>query len=255
MKERMKEMKASLLIVEDERAVAQELKMMIEQLDSELHVLDICEDGESALVSIISYKPDIVFLDIELPGINGMDVANTLAKVKEAPAIVFLTAYQQFALQAFQVNAVDYVLKPISTRKLKQVLERLSHVVSAASHAAPQDESHEIPAKLAVDKGDAMAVIDWKDIRYVCGQNRQVLIHMKNGECHATRMTLRDLEAHLPSQLFFRCHRGYIVNVDEIKEIKTWFKRGIVLKLRGDDDVELPVGRVYMNKLREYIEL
>lgn len=246
-------MKATLLIVEDEQAVARELQSMLIELDPELTVLGICDDGESALVRIMTDKPDILFLDIELPGINGLEVANTVAKMEDGPVIVFLTAYDEFALKAFDVNAVDYILKPIDKRKLCRILDRSHRVLSCMPKTEILQDDDTI-RRMAVDKGDTMEVIDCRKIRVICGEKRYIHIVMLNGDVHEVRTTLRDMEARLPKDLFFRCHRSYIVNVNEIKQIKTWFKRKYILVLKGDKKLEIPVGRVYVDTLKSYVE-
>ncbi|MCH4179240.1 MAG: LytTR family DNA-binding domain-containing protein [Megasphaera sp.] len=247
-------MKADILIVEDEEAVARELRTMVNHIDPDLHVIGICGDGETALARIISDKPDLVLLDIELPGINGLEVAGTIAKMDDGPAVVFLTAYDQFALEAFDVNAVDYILKPIDERKLRRILERSKRILDVTAKTADKTKETSPLRHMAVDKGDTMEVIDCCQIRFIYGENHYIHIMMTNGESHEVRMSLRDMEERLPQDSFFRCHRSYIVNVNEIKQIKTWFKRGYILVLNGKPPSEIPVGRAYVDVLKSHIE-
>ncbi len=251
-------MKYTIIIVEDEIAVGLELQRMLEELDEQLDIQAVCTNGETALAQIMTHRPDIIFLDIELPYINGLEIARTLIQTEGyKPVIVFLTAYDQFAAEAFDVEAVDYILKPVDKSKVQRVLKRCYWMLRAETMMGDISPSEAEPSmrRLAVDKGDTMEVIDCFNIRFIYSKSHYAYISMKNGDRHEVRMSLRDIAQQLPRDKFFRCHRKYIVNVEEIKQIKMGFKRGYLLVLKGDDEIEIPVGRAYIDILKEYIKM
>ncbi len=251
-------MKYTIIIVEDEIAVGLELQRMLEKLDEQLDIQAVCTNGETALAQIMTHRPDIIFLDIELPYINGLEIARTLTQTEGyKPVIVFLTAYDQFAAEAFDVDAVDYILKPVDENKVRRVLKRCYWMLRAEvmMGTVSSGETETSMRRLAVDKGDTMEVIDCLNIRFIYSKSHYAYISMKNGDRHEVRMSLRDIAQQLPHDKFFRCHRNYIVNVEEIKQIKMWFKRGYLLVLKGDEEMEIPVGRAYIETLKEYIKM
>ncbi len=245
-----------VMIVDDEPGMVEEFQIMIHEVAPHIDIVGVCYDGETALGMIIEKKPDVVFLDIEMPGLDGLKVAECLSKMSRPPVIVFVTAYDEFALQAFSVNAVDYILKPLDADTVKRVLGKCSQIVERwNSHCDEAKEDTSVYKKFSVEKGDRMEIIDSDDIRFIYAKDRQVFIVTKNDLHYLTRLTLHDFEERLPDKKFFRCHRNYIVNIDEIRQIVTWFKQRYLLILNGKDKIEIPVGRVYVNKMKQYIEL
>jgi len=244
------------MIVDDEQRMAEELKIMVREADSAIEITDVCYDGETALALAMEKKPDIIFLDIEMPGLDGLKVAECLSKTNNAPMIVFVTAYDEFALKAFSVNAVDYIVKPLDEESIKRVLEKCRNILQHWEFDGEDARnSKEICKKFSVEKGDRMEIIDSDTIRYIYAKDRQVFIVTKDDVQYLTRMTLHDFELRLPVKKFFRCHRNFIVNIDEIRQIVTWFKQRYLLVLNGKNKIEIPVGRVYVNKMKQYIEL
>lgn len=233
------------------------LKHILAKLQVPITITSVCTDGETALAAIMMHKPDIIFLDSELPAISGIEVAHVLRQAETyQPLLVFTASTKQYAAEAFAVSAVDYVLKPFDEDNIQRALRRCQWMMQAKEvmEEVPMHEST-VPSlrRLAVDKGDTMEVIDCLNIQYIYGQHRCVHISMKNGDQHEVYMSLRNMMKQLPKDTFFRCHRNYIVNVEEIHQIKLWFKRGYLLVLKGKNATEIPVGRAYINALREYI--
>ena len=251
-------MNRKVIIAEADLAIAEQLQDWLAELDPNFCIQPVCSDGENALAQIMTQAPGIVFLDVELPRINGVEIARTLVKMKEHPLIVFLASSEKFAAEAFLVDALDYVLKPLDKKKIQHVSKRCHWILRAEemmeTKAVGTDETSEL-RHLAVDKGDTMEVIDCLNIRFIFSKNRYAYISMKNGDCHEMRISLRDIEKQLPHSLFFRCHRNYIVNVEYIKQIKLWFKRGYLLILKGAEEVEIPVGRAFIEILKEHIKM
>ena len=247
------------MIADHEVGAGNTLKHILDKLRAPIEIEMICTDGETALANIMMYKPDIIFLNSELPKISGIEIANALGQVKTyRPLIVFTSKTKQYAAEAFAVFAVDYILKPLDEKKIQHAIKRCQWMIQA-KEGMDNISMHEIFSppirRLAVDKGDTMEVIDCLNIQYIYGQNRYVHISMKNGDQHEVCMSLRNIMKQLPHDTFFRCHRNYIVNVVEIQQIKLWFKRGYLLVLKGSNSIEIPVGRAYINTLKEYINM
>lgn len=247
-----------VVIVDDERIMAEELKIMLTESYPEVELVGMCHDGEAALKLIRKLRPELVFLDIEMPGMNGLEVAKCLMGQAHAPFIVFVTAFDEFALKAFAVNAVDYILKPLDERDVERVMSKAEKLLAGRSTATQGTKPVSKPGtvkKFSVEKGDRMEIVDSDNVRLIYAKDRQVFLATNNGETYRAKLTLQDFELRLPPEKFFRCHRNYIVNIDEIKQIATWFKKGYLLILKGTDNLEVPVGRAYAGKMKEYIEL
>ena len=249
----MKAMK--IVIVDDERIMAQELEALIRETDPEVYIGGVCRDGEEALRLVDKIHPDVVFLDIQMPEMSGLDVARRLLDSETSPLVVFATAYDEFAMQAFAVNAVDYLLKPFRESDVQRVLKKLKKLLGSGITrvaAEPKPVSGGLK-KITLEKSDRLEVVAVEALQLVAARDRQVFVRTVDGEEYRSRITLQEFEQRLPPERFFRCHRNYIVNVDQIAQIAAWFKKGYVLILKNGGEV--PVGRVYVNRMKEYIEL
>ena len=212
---------------------------------------------------IETHKPDIAFLDIQMPELTGLEVAEKLTNYEEPPAVVFVTAYDEYALKAFSVNAIDYILKPFDESDLMRVMGKFEKMLAGATVKTRQSAGKEAikpgcARKFSVEKADRMEIIDSDKIEIVFAKDRLVYLKTLDGEIYRAKHTLQEFEAKLPVDSFFRCHRNYIVNVNQIKEIATWFNKGYMLILHKNTagkSQEVPVGRAYTAKLKEYIEL
>jgi DNA-binding LytR/AlgR family response regulator len=243
----------SIVIVDDEPIMAEELKATLLELYPDVHIAGVYHDGETALSMIRRLNPHIVFLDIQMPGMTGMEVANYLAKLEHSPMVVFVTAYDEFAIKAFEVNAVDYILKPLDENDLQRVMAKIQKVLRQTMkvNTVPPKTAR----KFSVEKGDRMEIVDIQNIKLVYAKDRMVYLLTLAGESFRAKLTLQEFAAKLPPDKFFRCHRNYIVNIDQIKQIATWFKKGYLLILKDEKNMEIPVGRAYVSKLKEYIEI
>lgn len=258
---RLKDVK--IIIADDERLMADELRALLLETYPDLQIVGMAHDGEEALLLVKKHRPDIAFLDIQMPGLSGLEVAKRLIICEEPPAIVFATAYDEYALKAFSVNAMDYILKPYDEADLQRVMGKFEKMLAGASVKTKAPANKELSKsnavrKFSVEKGDRMEIIDSDKIEMVYAKDRLVYIKTLDGEVYRTKLTLQDFEAKLPADRFFRCHRNYIVNVNQIKEIATWFNKGYILILQKQvkgKSPEVPVGRAYAARLKEYIEL
>lgn len=254
---------AKVVIADDEKLMALELQALLLETYPELQIVGVAHDGEAALQLIKTHKPDIAFLDIQMPGMTGLEVAASIIACEEPPALVFSTAYDEYALQAFAVNAMDYILKPYDEADIQRVMGKFEKMLAGASVKAKTGGNKELSKpggvrKFSVEKGDRMEIIDSDKIELVYAKDRLVYIKTLDGESYRTKLTLQEFEGKLPADRFFRCHRNYIVNVNQIKEIATWFNKGYILILQKTAvgrSQEVPVGRAYAARLKEYIEL
>lgn len=258
---RLKDVK--ILIADDEKLMADELQTLLLETYPDLQIVGMAQDGETALSLVKKHRPDIAFLDIQMPGMTGLEVAKRLIAYEEPPAVVFSTAYDEYALKAFSVNAMDYILKPYDETDIQRVMAKFEKMIAGASVKTKAFANKELQKlstvrKFSVEKGDRMEIIDSDKIEMVYAKDRLVYIRTRDGEVYRTKLTLQDFESKLPADRFFRCHRNYIVNVNQIKEIATWFNKGYILILQKNaigKSQEVPVGRAYATRLRDYIEL
>lgn len=252
-----------VVIADDEKLMALELQALLLELYFDLQIVGVAHDGETALELVETCKPDIAFLDIQMPGMTGLEVAKRLIAGEEPPVVVFATAYDEYALKAFAVNAMDYILKPYDEADIRRVMEKFEKLLAGSSVKPKLNINKESLKpdrirKFSLEKGDRMEIIDSDKIELIYAKDRLVYIKTLDGEIYRTKLTLQEYEVKLPAEHFFRCHRNYIVNVNQIKEIATWFNKGYILILKQNaagKGQEIPVGRAYAAKLREYIEL
>lgn len=252
-----------VILADDEKLMAEELRSLLLELYPDIAILGVLHDGEAALKMTKARKPDILFLDIQMPGMTGLAVAEQLMGYEDSPAIVFATAYDEYALTAFSVNAIDYILKPYDEAELERVMKKFEKMLARSSvktRAASQQDlaRNACVRRFTVEKGDRMEIVDSNNIELVFAKDRLVFIKTLDGETYRTKLTLQEFEGKLPAERFFRCHRNYIVNVDQIKEIANWFNKGYLLilhKTAAGKGLEVPVGRAYAARLREYIEM
>lgn len=245
-----------VMVAEDERLVREELMYMLQQ-ENDLLLCPSGESGEQLLELYEKYKPDVIFLDIHMPKLSGVDVAKKLAKEMDAPPLfVFITAYDDHALEAFEVEAVDYLLKPYDESRLKEALDRVRRRLFNSSPTEYFNEennkisSESIPgaAKLLIDDGEKVVVLSPESIYYATRVDRFVEIHTAN-EFVQGKMTLQELEEKLKGFPFFRTHRSYLVNLDFIQEITPWFNGAYNLILKGGKKTRIPVSRSAQKKL------
>ncbi|WP_028412311.1 LytR/AlgR family response regulator transcription factor [Priestia sp. J2] len=239
-----------VLIVDDEMLARDELKYLLHRT-KEVDFIEEAESIEEALDKMMDEKPDLLFLDIQLSDDSGFDIAKRLKKMKKPPAIIFATAYDQYALQAFEVDAIDYILKPFDEERVVQAIHkykkmRVPH--HAVKEEEPIGESSSQTGKLAISVDDSIVLVNIEDILFVGLIEGEVTIQTISESYH-TADTLAMLEKKLPSQSFVRVHRGYIVNVHHISEVQPWFNSTYNLVMKNDKRV--PVSRTYAKELKK----
>lgn len=244
--------KIRTVIVEDEAPARDIIKHYLADLDY-IEIVAECSDGFSGLKTISTLKPDLVFLDIQMPRLTGIEMVEVMT---EKPEIIFTTAYDQFAIRAFELNAVDYLLKPFQKRRFLEAVKKAADKIRngtanrkpASELLQKQPENSPPVNRVVVRKGNAINLIPVDQIKFVEAQDDYVMIHHVNGKA-LKQQTMKFYEDNLPKSDFVRIHRSYIVRVEEIKRIEPYGKDNhIAILLSGD---KLPVSRTGYQQLRE----
>ncbi len=245
-------MKPIRIVLIDDEAPARELvKHYLKEVES-VEVIDECADGFTGLKTISSLKPDLVFLDIQMPRLTGIELVEVLT---EKPEIIFTTAYDQYALRAFELNAVDYLMKPFEKRRFLIAVEKA--ITKIRSGKGNKEEASQLLSKkpelspvsrIVVRKANAISIIPVDQVRYVEAQDDYVMIYHKEGKA-LKQQTMKFYENNLPKESFFRIHRSYIVRIEEIKKIEPYSKDNYVALLHAGD--KLPVSRAGYKHLKE----
>ena len=244
--------KIRVVIIDDEAPAREIIKFYLHEVES-AEVIAECSDGFTGLKTISSLKPDLVFLDIQMPRLTGIELVEVLT---EKPEIIFTTAYDQFALRAFELNAIDYLLKPFQKRRFLEAVRKaiskirsdLGNKVPANELLAKKPESSPPLSRIVVRKGNAINLIPVEEVRYVEAQDDYVMIHHSAGKA-LKQQTMKSFEHNLPKTDFVRIHRSYLVKVGEIKRIEPYGKDNFVAILQSGD--KLPVSRSGYKHLRE----
>jgi two-component system LytT family response regulator len=242
------------LIVDDEAPARDRLKRLLADIEG-VELIGEAEGGVQAVEMIEKEKPDLVLLDIQMPGLDGFGVIETL---QDPPPIVFVTAYDEYAIRAFEVNALDYLLKPFSRERLEKAIYRAQEALAEerdfAARLGPLLESLAAQGRyltrLAVRDRDRIRVLDVDEVDWIGVEGEQVIVHVGD-EAHPIRRTLAELEARLDPTIFFRAHRSVIVNLDRVKEVIPWFKGSHKLRLTTGAEVDL--SRAQARALREIL--
>jgi two-component system LytT family response regulator/two-component system response regulator LytT len=260
-----------VLVVDDEQLARDELCYQLDQL-GDVEIVGQAADGLEALAAVERHEPDLVFLDIQMPGLGGFEVARRLLeKGDEPPALVFVTAFDQHAIEAFDVNAVDYLLKPVESGRLEQALQRARKRVEAdrqgPSGSLPVNDQLEKIVKLmtsgrqirrdqvAIRVGERFMLVQAEEIIYASLADDSINIVTGQVAGTSNYRTLDDLQARLDPDIFWRVHRSHLVNINKIKEIVPWFSRNYILRMKDTKGTEIPVSRTQTKRLREYLKL
>ncbi len=237
-----------VLIVDDERYAREELRYLLEAYQ-QLNIIGETDSGEKAVIEAIQLKPDVVFLDIEMPKMNGIDVAKSLHELKKVPLIVFATAFAEFAVEAFRVNAIDYLMKPYNEKDIEQTVCRIQKTLLPTT----TDTALSGLGKLAVEFEGELDYLVTDKILYIYPEGKQSKIITKKNE-YIIKSSLKELEQRLTSYSFFRIHRSYLVNLNYVTRLTPWFNGAYHVDLEGVKK-QLPVSRNYVKDLRERLEL
>ncbi|MDA8345809.1 MAG: LytTR family transcriptional regulator DNA-binding domain-containing protein [Thermaerobacter sp.] len=241
------------LIVDDEPPARAELRYQLER-HPDVEVIGEAANVREAQELIRAVEYDVLFLDIQMPSASGLELAQKLHQGRlRPPYVVFVTAHDAHALPAFSLGAVDYLLKPVSKERLAETLERLRHLRGGAQQDLVGTPAPAAPRFLAGVQGDRAVPVPLAEVSYLVAEGDQVFL-VTQGRRLQVRATLADLQDTLPDQEFFRCHRGYIVNLNAIAEIVPFFNGTYTLRLKGSRE-EVPVSRANARRLREHFGL
>jgi two-component system response regulator LytT len=260
-------MSLSAVIVDDEQLARDELAFLLKGVD-DVNVVAQGKNGLEAVHLIREHNPDLVFLDVQMPGLDGFGVIKKLLDKKvPLPKIVFATAFDQYAVKAFEVNAVDYLLKPFDKKRVAQSIQRVRVKMDAGTSPSYKLEtlvrmleSQKPPqtSKVLIKSAGRLFLVDQKDICYASiedGVISVVTAGVNGAEGQSNCRTLEELLNSLDPHLFWRAHRSFLVNINRIKEVVPWFKSSYQLRMDDKKQTEIPVSRAQTKRLRELFGL
>ena len=265
-------MKLKALIVDDEYPARKELRFLLNKFDN-IEVVGEATNAQEALTLIKALDYSILFLDIEMPGMNGLEVGARVQEMPNPPHVVFVTAYDEYAVRAFEVNAVDYILKPFDEKRLTQTINKIVKINQQQQQqanasddsggeqtAVNQDsggKSGQKPQYIKIDRIPAekqgkTILVNESDVIYAFTEQDYVYIKTY-GDKLFTRFTLKELESRLNPSIFFRTHRCYLANLHKVKEIIPFFNGTYTLIVEDNEKSEVPVSRAQAKKLRKIL--
>lgn len=257
-------MKLSALIIDDEQPARDELAFLLKGI-SDLDVVGQGKNGLEAVNLIRDLNPHLVFLDVQMPGLDGFGVIKKLLDKKmRLPYFVFVTAYDHYAVQAFEVNAIDYLLKPIARARLEKAIAKVRRMVESAEPAHEkldrlvqmfEDRPAAQKNKLLVKSGSRLFLVDAEEIIYASIEDGVISVVTRDMEGQSNFRTVEELQSNLDPSIFWRVHRSYLVNINRIKEVVPWFKSSYQLRMDDKKQTEIPVSRAQTRKLRELLNL
>jgi DNA-binding LytR/AlgR family response regulator len=255
------------LVVDDEQPARDELCFLLDRVP-DVTVVGQAANGVDALRLAGELKPDLLFLDVQMPGLTGFEVARRLIEASLLPQVVFVTAFDQYAVEAFSVNAVDYVLKPIDAGRLEQTLDRVRRRLASEQASKlplnPGDLEKVIEAvqarqgrrdQLAIRTGERFVLVQADELIHASLVEEAIVVVTNTVTGTSNYRTLDELQARLDPAVFWRVHRSHLVNITKIKEIVPWFSRNYLLKMKDPKATEIPVSRAQTRRLREYLQL
>ncbi len=241
-----------VIIVEDEVLAQQELNWLIKE-HSQMDIVATFDDGLDVLKYLQHHEVDAIFLDINIPSLDGVLLAQNISKFAHKPFIVFITAWKEHAVEAFELEAFDYILKPWQESRIIGMLQKLESAwqQQTAPHATGQSSRENVTINLMKD--ERIIVTDINDIYYAEAHEKMTFVYTRR-EAYVMPMNITEFCSRLPESHFFRCHRSYCVNLSKIREIEPWFNNTYILRLR-DLDFQVPVSRSKVKEFRQLMRL
>jgi len=247
------------LIADDEQPARDRLKKLLAEHADKVELIGEAQNGLECLEMIDRLKPDLLFLDIQMPGLTGFEV---LQQTKHSPIVIFCTAYDEFALQAFETNSIDYIVKPIKAERIQKSIDKLDslsqntdkqellRIIQSYISQTPKKEITSIPVKL----GDRMLFVKIEDVSFFSAEEKYVTIHTKDGKTYLSDFPLKSLEEKL-GESFLRIHRSILVNNRRIKEINKHFGSRYIIKMDDINQTKLISGRSYCEEVKRLMEI
>jgi len=260
------------VLVDDEQLARDELSYLLSQIGG-IEVIGQAGDGLEAVATIKRLQPEVVFLDVQMPGLTGFEVARRMIDDQLSSHIIFVTAFDQHAIEAFEVNAVDYLLKPVDATRLETALRRARKRITSERQAADAGGTPAMGAehlekivqlvterqsrreRLAIKVGDRFLLVQAEEILYASLADEAITVVTSQHAGTSNYRTLDELQARLDPTVFWRVHRSHLVNINKIKEIVPWFSRNYILRMKDEKATEIPVSRTQTRRLREYLKL
>jgi two-component system LytT family response regulator len=245
------------LIVDDEPLARQRLRKLLEA-EPDIEVIGECPDGESAVTAIVEHRPDLVFLDVQMPDLDGFGVLEAVG-AEEMPTVIFVTAYDHYALRAFEVHALDYLLKPFDRERFDKALGRArahlgrdrpgevhEQLQALLADVRPERKASE---RLVIKSSSRVFFLRVEEIDWIEAAGNYLKLHVGD-ETHLLRETMNSLEGRLDPDRFLRVHRSTIVNIERVQELQPWFHGDYLVILR--DGTQLTLSRSYRQKLQDF---
>jgi two-component system LytT family response regulator len=239
-------MKTRTLIVDDEALARKNLLSLLEA-EADFEIAGECADGRSAVKSIVTLEPDLVFLDVQMPGMTGFEVLEAVGR-ERLPAVVFVTAFDQFAVKAFDAQAIDYLLKPFRRERFQETLTRVRQGLIARSALKLLAPARAAPDRMVVKCGDRLVFVPFEELDFIRASANYVRLHLGRAT-YDVRETIAAMESRLPAGRFVRIHRSFIVNLARVRELYHAGGGEYLVILRSDK--QLPVGSSYAPVIRD----
>jgi DNA-binding LytR/AlgR family response regulator len=253
------------LIVDDEYPARMELRYQLSQFP-DVEIIGEATNAREAMRLISALDYDVIFLDVQMPGMTGIELVRQLKGREVMPKVVFVTAYENYAVPAFEIRAVDYLLKPLESERLAETIQRLRESVgsspaAAASAGERAEEAEKAPGErkpplsfLLCEKDEKQIPLPLGEIVYIFSEGYNVYVQTYNDRL-LTRYTLQELTERLPPEQFFRSHRSYLVNIFQVKEISPYFNGAYLLKLKDKEHSEVIVSRSNVKRMKELFSM
>jgi two-component system response regulator LytT len=248
----------STVVVDDEKLALEELSYLLRDYP-EIEVVGAAENGLQAVDLIEKVEPDLVFLDVQMPGLDGIAVIRKLREHSEdLPQFVLVTAFDSYAIEAFRMEALDYLLKPVEKARLDETIQRAQRVFGERSIGEPisiASRSKEQRTKILVKSSGRSFIVDAQDIVYATIDEGVITIVTSTLEGESNYKTIEELQSNLDGETFWRVHRSYLVNINRIREVIPWFKSSYQIRMDDKKQTEIPVSRVQTKRLRSLLKL
>jgi two-component system, LytTR family, response regulator len=227
------------LLIDDERLAREELKIQLRQFD-EIDIIGEAKNGEEAIAMIKELKPELIFLDINMPGINGFEL---IKQLDEIPKVIFVTAYDEFALKAFEVDALDYILKPVDPTRLQEAIHKLNQKEDDFSSQFEgqinrKDRQLTLSDSVFIKDGEKCWFVELNKIRMLESDGNYVKVYFDTFRPLVLR-SLNSFEERLDPEFFFRANRKFIINLKWINSIENWFNGGLLIELKDGEKIEI----------------
>ncbi len=249
----------SVVLADDEKLASDELAYLLKDF-VDVEVIAIASNGLEAVKLIADLEPDLVFLDVQMPGLDGMGVIGKLrAQGVPLPYFVMATAFDQYAVEAFRLEALDYLLKPVEKERLALAVERARKGIAERNRTVPAELPAAKPSlqrsKLLVKSNQRNFIVDAQDVVYATIEGGLITVVASGMEGQSNYRTIEELQSNLDPDMFWRVHRSFLVNIHRIKEVIPWFKSSFQLRMDDKKQTEIPVSRVQTKRLRALLKL